>query len=282
MLRTLSPASWEMICIDFSLRSSRAREVTISATYRPAGAGLSANSANCSTGSPAAPASRHSRRNGAFVTPAMGASTTGVPTAIGPICNPLTCPLLQPPCPRGAHRDRRTSARAARPREGVVVVARTAFWRPQPHLRRPEGGPSGAARRAGPSRHRPKARAPTGSGADQPRREVGLDLVQGNPLLAHRVPLTNGDRLVIEGVEVHGHAVGRADLVLTAIAPADRTGVVELDVPVLAQLGGQVLGDRGEFFVARERQHRGFDRSDAVVQPQHRALVHPALGVGGL
>src|SRR5699024_11303306 len=38
-------------------------------------------------------------------------------------------------------------------------------------------------------------RAPAASGADQPRSEVGLDLVEGDALLAHRVPLANGDRL---------------------------------------------------------------------------------------
>ena len=54
-----------MIRIDSSPRSTSAREVTISATYSPA------------------PDSRHSRRNAAFVTPAMGASTTGVSIVIG-------------------------------------------------------------------------------------------------------------------------------------------------------------------------------------------------------
>src|SRR5665647_2834538 len=56
-----------MIRIDSGVRSTSAREVTISATYRPA------------------PCSRHSRRNARLVTPAIGASTTGVSTTIGPI-----------------------------------------------------------------------------------------------------------------------------------------------------------------------------------------------------
>src|SRR5665648_750310 len=56
-----------MIRIDSGVRSTSAREVTISATYSPA------------------PCSRHSRRNARLVTPAIGASTTGVSTTIGPI-----------------------------------------------------------------------------------------------------------------------------------------------------------------------------------------------------
>src|SRR5437763_2549408 len=50
----------------FRLRSTSARVVTISHTYRPA------------------PCSRHSCRNATFVMPAMGASTTGGSTGYGP------------------------------------------------------------------------------------------------------------------------------------------------------------------------------------------------------
>ena len=51
----------------FGLRATNARAVIISATYRPSG-----------------PYSSHSTRNGQFVTPAIGESTTGVGTWIGP------------------------------------------------------------------------------------------------------------------------------------------------------------------------------------------------------
>src|SRR5699024_3400489 len=71
-----------MIRIDSLVRSTRAREVTISATYRPAGAGPGTP---CG-GRPARPARRHSARNGALVTPAIGARITGVPTSMDPIC----------------------------------------------------------------------------------------------------------------------------------------------------------------------------------------------------
>src|SRR5450759_4691400 len=56
-----------MIRSDSGLRSTSAREVTISATYSPP------------------PFSRHSRRNAALVIPAIGASTTGVSTTIRPM-----------------------------------------------------------------------------------------------------------------------------------------------------------------------------------------------------
>ena len=57
--------------------------------------------------------------------------------------------------------------------------------------------------------------------------------VEPDPLLRHRVALADRDGLVVEGVEVDGDAERRADLVLAAVAAADRAGVVELDVPAL-------------------------------------------------
>ena len=80
------------------------------------------------------------------------------------------------------------------------------------------------------------------SGPEQPRREPRLDLVDRDPLLRHGVALADRHRVVLEGVEVDGDAVGRADLVLAAVALADGLRVVEVDVPVAAQLGGQVAG----------------------------------------
>ena len=77
----------------FSLRSTRARVVTISLTYRPAGAIRSplpvgagpVHGGRRPAGSADSPARRHKRRKDAFVTPAIGASSTGVVTSIGPI-----------------------------------------------------------------------------------------------------------------------------------------------------------------------------------------------------
>ena len=70
------------------------------------------------------------------------------------------------------------------------------------------------------------------SAAEQARREVALDLVERHPLLRHRVALAHRHGLVVERVEVDRDAERRADLVLAAVATADRAGVVEVDVPV--------------------------------------------------
>jgi hypothetical protein len=51
--------------------------------------------------------------------------------------------------------------------------------------------------------------------------QEALHLVQADPLLGHRVPLADRHGLVVQGLEVDGHAVGRADLVLPAVAAAD-------------------------------------------------------------
>jgi hypothetical protein len=67
-----------------------------------------------------------------------------------------------------------------------------------------------------------------------------------DPLLRHRVALADGHRLVLERLEVDGDAVRRADLVLAAVAAADRAGVVEVDVPLAAQPAARsrATGDR--------------------------------------
>src|SRR5690606_40330457 len=58
------------------------------------------------------------------------------------------------------------------------------------------------------------ARSPWSSAAGETLGEVALDLVQRDPLLGHGVALADRHRVVHEGVEVDGDAVGRADLVL--------------------------------------------------------------------
>src|SRR5512142_2786339 len=78
----------------------------------------------------------------------------------------------------------------------------------------------------------------------QPGRQVGLDVVDADALLRHRVALPDGDRVVVEGLEVDGDAERRADLVLAPVATADRLRVVEVDVPVTAQRRGQVTRHR--------------------------------------
>ncbi|CDZ92017.1 Predicted transcriptional regulator [Rhodococcus ruber] len=120
------------------------------------------------------------------------------------------------------------------------------------------------------------------SGADQPLGQVTLDLVEPDALLRHGVALADGDGLVLEGVEVDRDAERGADLVLAAVAAADGAGVVELDVPVLAQLRGEVLRLGAQIRIARQRQHRRLDRGEPAIEAQHGALVDATLRVGCL
>ena len=71
-----------------------------------------------------------------------------------------------------------------------------------------------------------------------------LHLVQGDPLLGHRVAFPDGHGLIARGVEIHRDAERCADFVLPPVATADLSGVVELDVPRLPQLRSQISGRR--------------------------------------
>src|ERR1700752_3552635 len=62
------------MCMVTGWRSTSARAVTISQTYSP----LTVPTFDCSS-------SRHSVRNATFVTPAIGASTTGLASSMGPM-----------------------------------------------------------------------------------------------------------------------------------------------------------------------------------------------------
>src|SRR4051794_33378228 len=77
--------------------------------------------------------------------------------------------------------------------------------------------------------------APERSAGREAVEEPGLDLGEGDSLLRHRVAVADGHRFVLERLEVEGDAVRRPDLVLPAITPADRAGIVEVDVPPLPQ-----------------------------------------------
>src|SRR5690242_7555355 len=67
------------------------------------------------------------------------------------------------------------------------------------------------------------------------RRELRDEPVFGNPDLAHRVAITQRDRAVLHGVVIDRDAERRPDLVLAAIAAADRTGLVVVDREVVAE-----------------------------------------------
>src|SRR5215211_7612085 len=65
----------------------------------------------------------------------------------------------------------------------------------------------------------------------QPAREV----VDGQANLLHRVAVAHGDGAVFQALEVDREAVGRADLVLAAVAAADGARLVIGDHELAAQ-----------------------------------------------
>src|SRR5665811_534833 len=128
-----------MIRSDSGVRSTNAREVTISATYRPP------------------PFSRHSRRNAALVMPAIGASTTGVSTTSEPM---------------------RSGGRTGAAEVVTwVILPQLNLWaaRAAPGRGIADGLPPAVPTAATASEQR--------SGPDEPRREVGRDLVERDAVL---------------------------------------------------------------------------------------------------
>src|SRR4051794_24633775 len=112
------------------------------------------------------------------------------------------------------------------------------------------------------------------SATDQPLSEVLHHLVLRHSLLGHRVPLPDGDGLVLESVEIDSDAVRRTDFILPAVATADGLSVVEVDVPRLAQPLGEIAGLGRESLVPGQRQHRHLYRRQPGIEPQHRTLVN--------
>ena len=86
-------------------------------------------------------------------------------------------------------------------------------------------------------------------------------------------------------LHVDGDAVGRADLVLAPIEPADGRRVVVDDAPVPGELGADRVR-RAHDIVAllEQRQHRDLDRRQLGVEAQHDPLLATdlllAIGVG--
>src|SRR5699024_1030964 len=89
----------------------------------------------------------------------------------------------------------------------------------------------------------------------------------------------DGDGVVVQGVEVDGHAVRGADLVLTTVAAADGAGGVVVDVPQTAQLVGDLLRGRGQGLLLRQRQDGDLHRGQARGQLEDGACVGAARGV---
>ena len=95
---------------------------------------------------------------------------------------------------------------------------------------------------------------------------------------------------------VDRHRPRRADLVLAAVAPADRAALVVLGLDAVAQRAVDLAGELGLPVLAHQRQDRDLDRREQRVQPQHGALLaldlvlvvgvdeegeHRAVGAGG-
>ncbi len=68
------------------------------------------------------------------------------------------------------------------------------------------------------------------------RSKPRFNLINADALLSHCVAVTNCHCIVIECFEVNSDAVRGSDFILTAIATADSTRIIKVDVPVLSQL----------------------------------------------
>ncbi|ABK74981.1 cytospin-A, putative [Mycolicibacterium smegmatis MC2 155] len=131
-----------VMCMVTGWRSTSARAVTISHTYRPLTVPARAISS-----------SRHKVRNATLVTPAMGASTTGLCNAIDPICSADRAGSRAVRLTKKKTRRAGSSFPASRP--SCARARGDAPWRPRTCRRRPRAlRRAGRGRRAGARPHR--------------------------------------------------------------------------------------------------------------------------------
>ena len=104
--------------------------------------------------------------------------------------------------------------------------------------------------------------------------------VDGDAELDHGVAVTEGDLLVVEGVEVHGDAEGGAYFVLAAVAASDALGVVEEGVKALTDESVDAAGGGHEALVAAERENGDGDGSQRTVEAEEVAGFGFARGLG--
>ena len=109
----------------------------------------------------------------------------------------------------GQHVPRRRAR--ARPRRGSPAAAsrRRPSSRVRPRGRRPAGGARRGSRR-GMRRARPRAPRSSCRSCLEAFPQLVEQAVDRDPLLRHRVAVADGDRPIVEGVEVDGHAQRRA------------------------------------------------------------------------
>src|SRR5215213_3409019 len=92
------------------------------------------------------------------------------------------------------------------------------------------------------------------------------DLLEG-------VAVAEGDGLVVHRLVVDGDAPGGADLVLAAVALADRAALVELGGEAAAQILEDLAGLLRHPLLGDEREDGDLDRRKARVQAQDGALA---------
>jgi len=90
--------------------------------------------------------------------------------------------------------------------------------------------------------------------------------------LLGRVAIAEGDAFVLERLAVDGDAERRAGLVLAAIATADRSLVVVIDVEAVLEFSIKPLGDIGHAVLLHEGKDGRLDGCDARVQLETDAL----------
>src|SRR5947209_17241772 len=86
--------------------------------------------------------------------------------------------------------------------------------------------------------------------------ELADERVDGYAHLLERVAISDRDGAVLEAVEVDGDAPRGADLVLAAVAPADRLRLVVVAHHVRLQQPQHLARQRCERLLLGERQHR--------------------------
>ncbi len=88
-----------------------------------------------------------------------------------------------------------------------------------------------------------------------------------------RVAVAQGHRAVLDALVVDRQAEGRADLIVSAVALADRAALVVLGLRQHAHGFVDLARELRLAVLADQRQHRRLDRRQAGVQAQHRPLL---------
>src|SRR5437879_13730359 len=101
----------------------------------------------------------------------------------------------------------------------------------------------------------------------------GHEVGDGDADLRHGIALPDRHGLILERLEVHGDAEGRPDLVLAAIAPADRLRLVVCGHEVRANLRPHLAGEWREALVLGERQDRDLVRREMRAKAQKHACA---------